>query len=340
MVKLIYGTPFVSLVNRTTTTAFASVVSSHQNVTHSYDSLTYSQWGCSDEIGVVQCSRLQGLFEYDGVTCRWPTAELCLRTCGQCQKVLAADRCQSYPDDCISNSSEIFPWGRFFEQITSKHDSFSILNRDTPWVAEFPNFLNDAEVDELIRISLQEGYRDEDDLPNHIRDVSVMNCDSVRCMTEPFMNELYGRVSALLDIPANNFESMEFIHYAAGQHYAWHADEYSWKDEELDPVAVLSGPRILTMFFYLSDVEEGGETAFAGPDPSGRTKRLAVKPERGKMILWANMQDNWRKSDHTAVHTAAPVRKGRKIAGTIWIHASGFRIPELYAGRDCHSRLN
>eukprot|EP00978_Attheya_sp_CCMP212_P003621 scaffold7594_cov41-Attheya_sp.AAC.3 len=38
-----------------------------------------------------------------------------------------------------------------------------------------------------------------------------------------------------------------------------------------NPVAVVSGPRLLTMFYYVSDVKEGGETAFAGPDPSGRS---------------------------------------------------------------------
>jgi hypothetical protein len=58
----------------------------------------------------------------------------------------------------------------------------------------------------------------------------------------------------------------------------------------------------------------------------------------GKVILWANMKPDWRFNDPTAVHSAMPVRKGRKLAGTLWIHASGFRIPELYAGRDCHPR--
>jgi len=55
-----------------------------------------------------------------------------------------------------------------------------------------------------------------------------------------------------------------------GQHYAWHSDEYSWKASRPDPVAVLSGPRVLTFFMYLSDVEEGGQTAFAGADANGR----------------------------------------------------------------------
>ena len=60
--------------------------------------------------------------------------------------------------------------------------------------------------------------------------------------------------------------------------------------------------------------------------------------EKGKAILWANMQEDWRKAEPAAVHKAFPVRKGVKWAATLWVHAAGFRITELYAGRQCASR--
>jgi hypothetical protein len=239
---------------------------------------------------------------------------------------------------------EFMDWQAFFENITSpdRTESFlqgaRILNRETPWVAEFPNYLTHDEADELIRIAQLEGYRIEDEHPKHIRDVNVTNCDSMRCMRQPIVTELYRRVSEFMGFHPNNFESMEFIDYSPGQHYVWHADEYAWKEPIRDPLAVLAGPRVLTMFHYLSDVEEGGETAFAGPDATGRTKRLTVTPKKGKVIVWANMKPHWRFNEPAAVHSALPVRKGRKLAGTLWIHASGFRVPELYAGRACHPR--
>jgi hypothetical protein len=238
--------------------------------------------------------------------------------------------------------NEAIDWGGFFDDITSpsrtEHylQGARILNRETPWVAEFPNYLIDEEVDELIRIAALEGYRIEDEHPKHVRDVNVTNCDSVRCMRQPLVTELYRRVSEFMGFHPNNFECMEFIDYSPGQHYVWHADEYSWKEPITDPMAVLAGPRLLTMFYYLSDVEDGGQTAFAGQDSTGRTQRLAVTPKKGKVILWANMKSNWRFNEPSAVHSALPVRKGRKLAGTLWIHASGFRVPELYAGRECH----
>jgi prolyl 4-hydroxylase len=296
------------------------------------------------------------IFDDDRI-CRWPLAEVCLSTCGQCPLVEAARKCQSLPEEIDDRLryDEYIDWEAFFEGITSGGNANNndnnnnthphylqgarILNRESPWVAEFPNYLTEEEADELIRIASVEGYRIEDEHPKHIRDVNVTNCDSIQCMRQPIVTELYRRVSELMGFHPNNFESMEFIDYSVGQHYSWHADEYSWKEPVIrDPLAVLAGPRLLTMFHYLSGVDEGGETAFAGPDATGRTKRLTVTPKKGKVILWANMKPEWRFSDPAAVHSAMPVRKGRKLAGTLWIHASGFRVPELYAGKDCHPR--
>jgi hypothetical protein len=48
------------------------------------------------------------------------------------------------------------------------------------------------------------------------------------------------------------------------------------------------------------------------------------------------VKSNWRVIEPAAVHSGLPVKRGRKLTGTLWIHALGFRVPELYAGRDCH----
>ena len=360
--------------NSTTTTTTSNTTTSGGGEEENFFSLNLppkrfeeSMFGCTDELGSDVCSsKLSELFVWDDNndewTCRWPSAELCLSTCGQCPLVTAARQCTSHPNEIdtvrMNNNnnnnnnnndhyptSEYIDWSAFFTNIThpdmqEKYPHLRgarIISRETPWVAEFPNYLSEREADEVIRIAQIEGYRDEDEHPKHIRDVNVMNCDSINCMRQPIISELYRRASHLLGIHPNNFESMEFINYGPGQHYSWHADEYSWKEPYRED-HVLSGPRILTMFHYLSNVDEGGETAFAGPDSTGQTKRLAVKPKKGKVILWANMKNNWRYSESSAVHSAVPVRKGRKYAGTIWVHVSGFRIPELYAGYDCNPR--
>ena len=45
------------------------------------------------------------------------------------------------------------------------------------------------------------------------------------------------------------------------------------------------GPRILTFFLYLSDVEEGGETHFP-------LLGISVKPKKGKALLWPSVVDD------------------------------------------------
>ena len=62
---------------------------------------------------------------------------------------------------------------------------------------------------------------------------------------------------------------------------------------------------------------------------------LKMTPRKGKAILWANVQEDWRSFEPAAMHRAFPVRSGIKWASTLWIHAAGFRIPELYAGPAC-----
>ena len=120
--------------------------------THSENSLVppqrfeESMFGCRDELGANACSNLQGLFADDGKTCRWPSAELCLSTCGQCPLVEAARKCTSLEEEMDDRMlDEHMDWFAFFDNITSlemqeKHEHLrgaSILNMETPWVAEF-----------------------------------------------------------------------------------------------------------------------------------------------------------------------------------------------------------
>jgi len=70
------------------------------------------------------------------------------------------------------------------------------------------------------------------------------------------------------------------LKYEVDQRYVEHHD-YIENDRKLP-----AGPRILTFFLYLSDVEEGGETSFPALG-------LHITPKRGKAILWQNvMSDN------------------------------------------------
>lgn len=300
---------------------------------------------CVDRI--EGCSIIPHLF--DNSSCLWPAAELCLKTCGECRRVAAARDCMCLPDDCSGDfCGDRVDWSSFFARVVAAQKRGArIVSTERPWVAELPNFLTSTEADLVQRVGMDEGLADEHYLPNAMRNVSVAHCDSARCRREPFIGELYRRVSNLMKLPPNNFETFEFLRYEPGQHYTWHRDSVGWRSSRPKAEDVLAGPRVLTVMFYLTDYEEGGETAFAGgpsdskvDDPrfAGEKMRphLLIKPEKGKALVWANMKDNWFDSEPGALHTGLPVIRGVKWAATLWVHPSGYRIPELHAGRQCH----
>ena len=96
-----------------------------------------------------------------------------------------------------------------------------------------------------------------------------------------------------------------------GQFYDIHDD---YIEQQRDAIL---GPRILTFYMYLNDVEEGGETRFDYFENGG----MKVKPKRGRIILWPNvLNDNPLDIDDRTEHEALPVIKGRKYGANAWIH--------------------
>ena len=87
------------------------------------------------------------------------------------------------------------------------------------------------------------------------------------------------------------------------------------------PCALLIGPRLLTMFLYLSDVEGGGETTF-------NQLNITVTPKRGRALLWPSVKDeSLTTADHRTMHEARPVTAGLKYAANAWLHLYDFRTP-------------
>ncbi len=84
------------------------------------------------------------------------------------------------------------------------------------------------------------------------------------------------------------------------------------------------GPRILTFFLYLSDVEEGGETVFTNLG-------IKVKPKRGRALIWPSVMDSEPETqDPRTHHAAAAVIKGKKYAANAWIHLYDFAKSNLW----------
>lgn len=82
------------------------------------------------------------------------------------------------------------------------------------------------------------------------------------------------------------------------------------------------GPRILTFFLYLSDVEGGGGTRFPQLD-------ITVEPKRGRALIWPSVYNSDPfKKDGRMMHEALEVTAGTKFAANGWIHMYDYETPQ------------
>jgi prolyl 4-hydroxylase len=109
-------------------------------------------------------------------------------------------------------------------------------------------------------------------------------------------------VENITDIPDSNSEYWQFLQYEVGQFYAAHHDYIPFHLERAQ------GVRILTVFLYLSDVEEGGGTHF-------NSQNITIQPKMGRAVIWPSVLDkDPNRKDFRTGHEALPVIKGVKYA--------------------------
>ena len=83
----------------------------------------------------------------------------------------------------------------------------------------------------------------------------------------------------------------------------------------------VTGVRILTVFLYLNDVEEGGGTNFP-------LLNITVQPRQGRVLLWPSvLDDDPHGKDGRTNHQALPVIKGIKYGANAWFHMRDFKTP-------------
>ncbi|ALC47612.1 CG31016, partial [Drosophila busckii] len=118
--------------------------------------------------------------------------------------------------------------------------------------------------------------------------------------------------------------NMQFLHYGFGGHYTLHHDFLN-----LTLKSLVFDDRYATLLFYVNDVEKGGVTAFP-------YLNIAVKPRRGKALIWNSLDPFSFDYDHRTFHAACPVLVGHKLALTQWIHERDqmFTLPCYYAPKE------
>lgn len=195
-----------------------------------------------------------------------------------------------------------------------------------PWVVVLENLMSQEEADRMIELGALEGYKRSHDVgklhfdgsfeqnENDGRTSTNAWCQD-KCASDPVGKRVIDRVANITNIPQVNSENLQLLKYEVGQFYQLHHD---YIPHYLKRQA---GVRILTVFLYLNEVEEGGGTSFPLLD-------LTVEPKRGRALIWPSVLDeDPHMKDPRTDHQALPVIKGVKYGANAWIHQRDFITP-------------
>lgn len=198
--------------------------------------------------------------------------------------------------------------------------------REGPWIMTFDNFMTNEEAEDVIKGGHLSGFErstdqgavnaatgEQEKVVSQTRTSSNAWCRA-ECEQLPGVESLTIKTERFTNVPRSHYESFQILQYGHNQFYRSHHDS-SARDQSI------SGPRILTFFLYLSDVEEGGETHFT-------SLNISVKPKKGRALVWPSVTDNDPAYyDARMYHEAKPVIKGQKYAANHWIHLYDFDKP-------------
>ena len=278
----------------------------------------------------------------------------CAPSCLSCDKIDFETRCPPRSPDLIPG---LYPgelntmFERIIEEGNSDRTNYTVTVHsqpakyiskspsendaiEGPWVVTFDNFLSKDECNRLIELGYEtdKGYERSMDVGSKKFDGSFDGYEShsrtshnawcsakEKCRFDPMATLIMERIATVTGIPAVNSEDFQVLRYDEGQFYKEHHD---YIDHQKDRIC---GPRILTFFLYLSDVEAGGGTAFP------TMNNLTVVPKLGRALLWPSVIDSDPSVKETRTrHEALKVWRGRKYAANAWIHLYDYLTPQSW----------
>mmetsp|Transcript_26941 Transcript_26941/g.75752 ORF Transcript_26941/g.75752 Transcript_26941/m.75752 type:complete len:680 (+) Transcript_26941:99-2138(+) len=246
----------------------------------------------------------------------------CGPACGFCEDIDYKRRCPPFEvnDGAWSKPGDV---DSFFKRITTdpyyqeQYGPMEIIGNpekdyNMPWIVTFDNFLTDEECARLSVLGEIEGYERSMETGDDPEDAHRRTSTNSWCKSTCYEDAVTQRVHRKLDnftlIPHQNSEYLQLLRYKPGQQYKEHHD-YIVGEEEYP-----QGPRILTVFMYMNDVEKGGGTHFSDLN-------ITVQPKKGRVLLWPSVLNDYPfLLDLRTTHEALPVEAGTKKASNAWFH--------------------
>jgi prolyl 4-hydroxylase len=190
------------------------------------------------------------------------------------------------------------------------------------YVKEIPHFLTDDECDFIIEFSSRKGFEKSalyEPTSNNLN-------ENIRSSEQTWLydsenakiKELSKRIAKLTKLPIENQEALQIVHYNIGGKYNYHFDACKEDAVSCERMNLKGGQRYLTVLIYLNTVHEGGGTSF-------RNINKTVKAEKGKCVIFQNVDKKTGKILIESEHAGMPVLNGEKYICNKWIHMGPYK---------------
>jgi prolyl 4-hydroxylase len=197
------------------------------------------------------------------------------------------------------------------------------LRIEQPLVVFLDNVLSDEECDALIERSKDRLSRSTTVDPASGQD-SIIEARSSEgtffpLNADPLIATIDARLSAIMNLPVENGEGLQILHYHTGGQYTPHYDYFAPSDPGSATHVANGGQRVSSLVMYLNDVEDGGATVF--PE-----LKLTVGPKKGGGVYFEYCNSR-NQLDALSLHGGMPVLKGEKWIATKWMRQGRYCKP-------------
>ena len=195
------------------------------------------------------------------------------------------------------------------------------LIHEDPEIYTIDNFLTKEECQHFIDISKDKFKRsivaDDKGGKGKISDGRTSNNTWIKHDHDSITFTIGNKIANLVNIPLENAESFQVVHYDETQQYRQHYD--GWK-HDYSPKALKNmekgGQRMKTALVYLNTVQEGGGTKMTKLNKT-------IKAEEGKLLVFNNTYKDSHERHLLSEHAGTPVLKGEKYIFNLWFRECG-----------------